>query len=516
MAFDPYGSVKPYFKAGEAPVYAVSEEDKARIQSYDFYENAYWNMPNTYKIMQRGLDAAPIYLPSTRKMIEAVNRFFAKKFNYLITGDTGNALTNLVISLFKREKFFTKFVTQKRYGLIKGDAMWHIVGDLDKPEGERLSLYELSPSNYFPIMEGEKRVGCHLVDVIIDPNDPNKSKTVARVQTYRKEVRSASAPPTITSQQALYEVGKWDDRNLEPKDIKLIRMLKPLFDLPPQITSLPVYDVPNNRIPGPSPFSYSEVVGIERVFAAVNQAVSDEELSLAMAGLGVFWTDAGPPRDEKSGAIMPWDIGPARMIEVAAGSKVNRLAGITSVDPMIDHMKFILGEAQSGLSIPDIAAGKVDVTIAESGVSLQLQLEPLLAHTQEKEGGLIEEYDRMFYDLVHGWFPAYEGTSETTSATMVATTSDPMPRNRKADIAELMELKSAGILSAEEVRTILIEQHGYKITAAVDKLLEEQAARATAEDPFSARAAEELDNESGGSGQQNTRNGAVVPATVAT
>jgi hypothetical protein len=157
-------------------------------------------------------------------------------------------------------------------------------------------------------------------------------------------------------------------------------------------------------------------------------------------------------------------------------------------------MKFILGEVQSGLGVADIAAGRVEVTLAESGISLQLQLQPLIAHTQEKEGGLIETYDQMFYDIIHGWLPAYEGTSATTEATMVAVTGDPMPRNRKADIDELLALVAGKILSAQEAREILIAQHGYKITAAVDKLLEEAAARSSAEDPFSARAGDELND----------------------
>lgn len=508
MAFDPYASVKPYFSPSKVPAYAVSEEDKARVQSYEFYENAFWNMPDTFKVMQRGFDAAPIYLPAPRKMIEAVNRFYAKKFNYLITKDQGNAVTDLAFSLFKREKFFTKFATQKRYGLIRGDALWHIVGDDTKPEGERLSLYEVSPANYFPIMEGEKRTGCYLVDVIIDPDDPNASKTVARVQTYRKDKDTG----LIMSKLEYYETGKWDARNLKQKDIKLLKVVTPEFALPAMITSLPVYDIPNNRIPGPSPFGYSEILGIERVFAAVNQAISDEELALAMAGLGIFWTTSGPPVDG-AGKPTTWDIGPGRMIELGKDTAMGRLQGIDSVDPMIDHMKFMLGEAQGGLSISDVAAGRVDVQVAESGISLQLQLAPLLEHTQEKEGAMIETYDQMFYDLVHGWFPAYEGTSATTETTMVAVTGDPMPRNRKADIDELLSLKNAGLLSAEEVREILIAQHGYKIKAAVDKLLEEQAARAKAEDPFAARSDGELnDEEDADPAQENRVNGQPVPA----
>lgn len=506
MAFDPYRSAKAFFAPGSAPTYAVSDEDKTRVQSYDLYENIFWNQPNTFKVLQRGQDSAPIYLPSARKMIEACNRFLAVNFGYTMpTAD--DAVETLLRTTLKREKFYSKFATQKRYGLIRGDAIWHIVADPAKPPGQRLSLYEVSPANYFPIMDpdnAEKRVGVHLVDVIVDPADENGTKTVARRQTYRKEENGR-----ISSELGYYELAGWDDRNLKPKDIKLIKTVKPRFDLPAQITAIPLYDVPNTRIPGPSPFSYSELLGIERIFAAVNQAVSDEELALAMAGLGVFWTTSGPPRNAAN-QIVPWDIGPARMIEVGKDSTLNRLQGVSSVQPMIDHMTFILDQTQAGVGIPDIAAGKVDVTIAESGISLQLQLAPLLAKNGEKEGTMIETYDQFFFDLTTMWFPAYEGVTAAPDNTPLAATGDPMPKNRAADVGEVMDLVTAGLLGVEEARTILRDQFGYKITPSIDKLLAEKAARATAEDPFGARAGAELndDEETGGAGQQNN-----VPVT---
>lgn len=517
MAFDPYLSAKPFFKAGGAPGWVVSDEDKNRLQSYELYERIYWTAPQTFKVMQRGTDSAPIYLPTARKIIEACNRFLAVDFNYLVEGNDP-ALSTLIASLFKREKFFTKFATQKRYGLIRGDAIWHIVADPAKPEGERLSLYELDPSNYFPILDpdnAEKRIGCYLVDIITDPSDPNASKKIARVQTYRKVQAGPSSPVTITSEMAYYESAKWDARNLKPKDIKLLKVVKPVFALPPEITSIPVYCTSNTRIPGPRPFGYSEILGIERVFAAVNQAISDEELSLAMAGLGVFWTTAGPPKDD-TGRIVAWDIGPARMIEVGRDSKVERLAGITTVAPMIEHMKFMIDETQGGIGIPDIAAGKVEVTIAESGISLQLQLAPLLAKNAEKEGTLIEEYDQMFYDIVHGWFPAYEGTSATPEDNVVSVAGDPMPKNRKADIQEITDLVAAGLLSKAEGRKILKVKFGYEIAEDVTKLVEEAGEFAQAEDAFAARAGAEL-NDTGAAGQEQdgSNNGVVVPEVVA-
>lgn len=513
MAFNPYESASLYFQQGKAPAYAVTDEDKQRIQSYELYERIYWTQPNTFKVMQRGTDSYPIYLPSARKIIEACNRFLAVDFGYLIEG-AEEPQTLLIDSLFKRERFLTKFATQKRYGLIRGDALWHIVGDDTQEEGRRISIYELDPSTYFPIMDpnnAEKRVGCHLVDVITDPQDPNGSKKVARVQTYRKQEDGS-----ISSEINDFEVGAWDDRNLPAKDIKKIRSVKPLFTLPAPITTLPVYALPNIRIPGPKPFGFSEIMGIERVFAAVTQAVSDEELSLAMAGLGVFWTTAGPPKNE-AGQIVPWDIGPARMLEIAKDTEIGRLGGITSVQPMIDHMNFILDETQGGVGVPDIAAGKVSVEIAESGISLQLQLSPLLAKNAEKEGVMIERYDEMFYDLMHGWLPAYEGTDAATEAALLAVAGDPTPRNRKAEIDELFAAVAAKVISVKEAREILVKRFGYTLQASTDALIQEAAKFAAAEDPFSSRAAGEIEGESGGSGQTPPENnGAVLPAVVPT
>lgn len=512
MAFNPYESAAMFFQQGKAPAYAVTQEDKERIQSYELYERIYWTQPQTFKVLQRGTDSYPIYLPTARKIVEACNRFLAVDFGYL-TSKAEAEFIALIDSFFKRERFLTKFATQKRYGLIRGDSMWHIVGDDTKPDGQKLSIYELDPSTYFPIMDpenAEKRIGCHLVDIITDPKDANGTKKIAQVQTYRKAENGR-----ITSELNHFEVAGWDDRNLAPKDIKKIRSVVKLFELPPQITALPVYTIPNNRIPGPRPFGFSELMGIERIFAAVTQTISDEELSLAMAGLGVFWTTAGPPKDA-AGSIVPWDIGPARMLEIGMNTQIGRLPGITSVAPMLDHMNFIIGEAQSGIGVPDIAAGKVDVTIAESGISLQLQLSPLLAKNAETEGVMLERYDQMFYDFVHGWFPAYEGSDVDTEATLLSVAGDAMPKNRKADIDEVVGLVQAKLLSIEEGREILRTKFGYKIDANTDKLLAEAAALADAEDPFNSRAATELAGDSGAAGQQPpANNGAVIPATVA-
>jgi hypothetical protein len=521
MVFDPYAAPRVLYDKAKAPTHVVTDEDRDRLQSYSLYEDIYWNVPNTFRIKQRGSDANPIYLPSARGIIEACNRFLAVDFGYLVSAETDevrNQILALVNKIFKREEFFTKFNSQKRYGLIRADSFWHIVADPLKGEegsGERISIHEVDPAHVFPIWDKDnidRKVGYHLVDVIIDPDDENKTKTLARRQTYRRQDDG-----TITSELLHFEPDKWDDRNLKPADIKRIPKSfdKELFTLPEEITALPVYQVTNNRIPG-KVFGISEIMGVETVFGAVNQSVSDLELSLAMGGLGVYWTTSGPPRDA-AGNVVRWQIGPAMMLELAKESQIGRLPGIQSADPPIDHMNFIMGQAQFGLGVPDIAAGKVDVEVAESGISLFLQMSPLLAKNSEKEGSMVEKYDQMFHDLIKMWLPAFEGVNPESIASMVSVVGDPMPKNRKAQIDEIIALATCTppLLSNEEARRELVKlgygdlenDHG---EVSSDPIITQERLLAQARDPFAQRLNEELGETGAGSSDNARGNGQVI------
>ena len=159
-------------------------------------------------------------------------------------------------------------------------------------------------------------------------------------------------------------------------------------------------------------------------------------------------------------------------------------------------------------TVPDVAIGKVDVSVAESGISLSLQLAPILAANSEREQNLLSVMDQMFFDLRTMWFPTYEAA--TYDAEVTAIVGDPMPKNREAKITELINLKTAGLLSAEEVRKELVAL-GYDIDPATDKLLAEATASAAAADPFGKRVEEEL----GGTGT-GSPDGAPQGAPVAT
>lgn len=470
----------------------LGKEDAERIEAYRIYEQMYDNVPDTYQLAQRGSDSQPIYIPAPKIIVEATNRFLATGWQYMVNPRIGtpqdqSLVTNALAQLFKRELFYAKFSTQKRYCLIRGDAVWHFVGDPLKPEGRRISIYEVDPASYFPIYDVEnleRIVGCHLVDRVKVGDD-----NLVRRQTYRKDPERG----TITSETTLWEEGKWDDRNLVAADLSQKGVITPLFELPPSITSLPVYHIKNSRIPG-APFGGSELKGIERLAAAVNQAISDEELSLALDGIGVYATTSGPPTDA-SGAEVNWRLGPGRVAELGdQADKFWRVTGVGSVAPYLDHVRFIMGTMQQSAAVPDVAAGNVDVSVAESGIALYLQLAPILAKNAEKEQEMLGVYDHMLYDLVQMWLPSYEGTPAGIATEVVSIIDDPMPVNREVRVQEIMALVAAKIVSIEYAREEL-SKFGYRFPDNMgETVVAETTALASAEtgDVFGSRAADEL------------------------
>ena len=59
--FTPYSTVFPWF--GAMPTW-VKQSDQERIRSYQIYEEIYWNAPESFKLVFRGTENKPIYVPS--------------------------------------------------------------------------------------------------------------------------------------------------------------------------------------------------------------------------------------------------------------------------------------------------------------------------------------------------------------------------------------------------------------------------------------------------------------------
>ena len=500
-----YASAKPFFDRvkRDSSNLAGSPDDLQRLSAYGLYEDMYFNRPESFRVFIRGDnedDVNEIYIPSAKKMVEAMNRFLAKDYSYVVSPTVGeesvqNELILRLGNFAKREKLGSKFSNQKRFGLIRGDACWLVTADETKPQYSRVSLHELNPGNYFPITDpGDKNriLGCHIVEIVRDVREKDdRTKTVAKRQTYLKagvsfnqtngqyEMAEGSTETGVFYETTHWEIGKWDDRNMKKDDLKQVKpypadtAMTKLNDL---ITSLPVYHWKNGTLD--TDWGLSEVAGIETLIAGVNQSATDEDLTLVLQGLGVYATDSKPPQDA-SGNTVPWTLGPGIVVETAQGTNFNRVSGVSSVAPFIEHMNMLKEGMQEGNGIPDIAAGKVDVAVAESGVSLALQLAPILASAREKEQEILAVMDHLLYDLVTMWFPAYEQSSfpETSVSSSVG---DAMPVNREARIQEIMLLFTSGLVTIAMAQAELTK-FGYNFQAGDDlAVLKEAAARAAA------------------------------------
>lgn len=480
----PYSTVAPYF--GAPPGY-VRTGDEERLNSYLTYEQIYWNNDQAYKVVGRGDDITPIYVPNGRTLVDTTNRYTAPNFGFQVTPGTDPALfgspeqqaiaTQMFTALFRREKFKSRFAMNKRYGLIRGDWLWHVLGDPLKPQGSRISIIATDPGSWFPVYDDEDLdllVKVHLVDVFFNEAGEQRLKRL----TYQRD------PDTqlIIMDEAVYEFDGWWKDDAEAESV-----ITPPTALPAEITSFPVYQMPNIQEPA-NPYGSSELRGLERVIQAVSQSVSDEDLALALEGLGVYATDGAGPVDE-DGNETEWNLGPGEVIENAVGLK--RVNGIGSLQPYGDHIGRLLQFLKEASATPDVAIGRVDVTVAESGIALALNLAPMLAKTDEKDQIILDVHANMFYDL-KWWFKVYEQV-DFTPCEILPTIGRKIPINIDKEIANAVLMVTEGLWSLQTAREELAKKGIYfapdeDVRVTADKT----AAAAAATSALDARMAAEL------------------------
>lgn len=493
-AASPYITALAFGRAKPTHITEDAVEDLNRVTAYETYEDIFHNVPDIFKVtvkVDAGNEILQRFVPSARSIVEACNRYLCKDLQWKAKpadaatavdpsgagtsgGDeaVGEALS-LLEALFVREEFGPKFLSMKRWMLIRGDGMFHLTADPLKPEGTRLRITELNPGSYFAIedpADSERVIGCYIVNLIADDED---EEIAARLE-YRKVVDEdvsalANGAPlgSIFMRLGFYELDGWDDRGGEdteavapPSRFGADRFASLLEGtaLPAEITALPVYHIRNNRR-GNSIFGTSEIQGIETLISGINQTATDQDLAVALQGLGVYWTDSGKSRDE-DGNVVPWKISPASMIEVQDGKKIGRVEGISSVEPSVGHIDMLKREARETTGTPDIAIGSVDVASAESGVALSIKMAPILEKNAEKQEDIGNKLDQFAFDLLNGWLPAYEGYSPQ-GVTVTAEFGPALPINRKEVVEEIVALVGAKIISADFGRVLLENQLGY-------------------------------------------------------
>lgn len=506
---EPYLTYKPNYVGGM---------DQLRVGAYMLYEEIYWSIPEALKLLVRGSDDNPIYIPAARGIVETMHRYLAPGLGVICDPTIGSTKEQtdamlLIQALFRRERFPSRFSSSKRYGIIRGDWMWRITADPAKEQGSRLSLTSVDPAGYFPVYavdNVDEIIGVDIASLVeVD------GKELIQKTSYRKTTEKGGPSP-ITLEEGYFDPEKSGLPGKDPGSP--VQVTIPLTALPQPIDQLPIYHTQHFDEPG-SPWGSSEIRGMERLCSAINQSISDEDLALALEGLGVYYCDGGPPIDEETGLEVPWDIGPARVVEVPTGKTFGRVKGIDSVTPMQDHLKYLHGQLDAAGAIPPVAKGTVDVQVAESGIALMLELGPLLARAGEKEQVVTDVAINMLYDL-RKWMAAYEGVgSSLDNIVWLPTYADKIPTNRAAKFKEIMDMLgiTPPVVSAKWARSEL-RKIGYEFpddaTMLAEILAEKTAVAQVESDVVGARAEQELDDTDPNAGDP-VSNGVVSGATAA-
>jgi hypothetical protein len=459
--FTPWSSAKPLAQ-GAAPSW-LPAADADRVQAYETFERMYWNERNTFKLLSRGTNEQPIYIPNPRIIVDTVARYVAKQLGFVAqpmeipgqpapapaAGGQAGAQTEATVAtqwfraLFNREVFFSNFHASKLYGIMQGDYAFHILANPLKPEGRRLTIRTVNPGNYFPIYDDqsdpESLRAVRLADVLV------LDKEYVRVQEYRK-ISNDDGTAQIQSSMNIFAPDKWTEEGADPETVEGFTPVAP-FLLDDRIQAIPVYHVRNNPKPN-QPFGNSELRGSERLAAAVNQSISDEELVLVLEGLGVYATDAGPPEDEE-GNTLNWILGPGRVVELnSPEARFMRVNGVSTVGPFQDHLKYIDGKMGDATGVNDASTGKVDVQVAESGIALALRLSPLLSRVEYYDMEITGKLTQMWFDIATGWLPVYEG-ADFPGVQVMPTLGSKLPVNRKEKVGELNEMLRLGVITTE-------------------------------------------------------------------
>lgn len=501
MAASPYATVAPLKRP--IPAHITDPDDQVRVQAYGTYEDIWNNVPEAFEALLRAEDdpLARRYVPAVREIVEAVNRYLAQDMETVWTPISGNTVTeermkewtDRLAAFWAREEVDIKFLSSKRWGLIKGDSLLHVTADPFKPEGSRVRLSELQPEEYFPIWDptdGERILGCLLVSVVENDADEEIVQRIEYRRILTQEHADEFGAPigSIFYRLGYFELDGWD---LRDPDTKIKEVDAPAwavvaegaddpfvgFALDSRISSLPVYHIRNHRRGGkPGRFGTSEIQGLESIFAGLIQNISDEDLTVAMDGIGVYWTTSGKARNS-AGQEVPFVVGPGSIAELEPDAAFGRVQGVGTVQPYQDHLDYLLNSARGSNGAPSIASGAVDTSVTLSGVAMRIQFMPTLAANAEREAEMASKWTHLLYDLLNMWFPTYEGWEPLPLQPSVVF-GDPLPPDRTAILQEVSVLVTLGIATREWAAGYLAERLGYKFPAGMvaEAMAEQQAA----------------------------------------
>jgi hypothetical protein len=439
-----FANIKPYVSSSDAPRW-VPEEHQERLAAYAKYEQIYWNNNEAFKLMRRGAELHPIYVPNAMTICDETSHYLMKGLNFDVKEETK---TKLLDPFLKRAKFLSKFHINKHAGVARGDYVFHMVADEHEEEGQRINIYTVDPARFFPVYDDDDLDLCnkvHLAETFVD----NDRRVRIRKLTYERI--KVNGKWRIVTEEGIYEndQGKWAG-----EDPPLRRLVTPAKLLPEGITQIPVYHFKNRDWQGDT-FGSSEIRGYERIMAGVNQAISDNELALALEGLGVYATDAGSPLDA-NGKPTNWEISPGRVMEIPAGASFKRVEGLGDVTPVMDHLKYLETKMFEGSATARLA--ELDAQVAQSGIALTVHFLPTLAKLEQRDVAGIDEVNALF-EQWRTWMDVFEG--ESIADEFIVELGDKLPINRVEFITELNNMLDREVISRAEYRRQLTQKLQY-------------------------------------------------------
>lgn len=447
--------------------------ESERIAAYQKYEEIYWGHPEAFRLTMRGAVENPIYVPNAMTVCDSTAHFLLKGLRiYTGEGESDNPQQKLLTDFLNREMFYPEFHIAKHSGVYRGDYVFHLVADKSKDAGSRVSIKSVDPASYFPIRDEDdpdRILGVDLIEQVLCDDFRT------RIMRQRYQFVTVSSQRRVLSEQAIYEPQDWwKDADDESGGAELYEtVIKPRL-LEPEITQIPVYHFVNRKTQG-DPFGSSELRGHERLLASINQAVSDEEVALALEGLGVYATDAPPPTNDL-GEELPWTISPARVLEIPAGTNFKRVEGVGSVKPMQDHIQY-LQEAMYEATAT-FRPQEIDVALAESNIGMAIRFMPTLAKLEMRDILGVGKLKQMFHDLHTMWWPAYEGKTLGKGQEIKVEIGDKLPEDREGKLNELNNMLDRKIISRKFYRAQM-KKFGYEIPGDIEKeILEEEEALA--------------------------------------
>lgn len=440
--FTPYSTVKPLADTMQ-DVSWLPEEEQDRIQAYQTYEEMYWGFTEVFKVQMRGTFDLPVYVPNARTVVDETAHYLLKGLRVGPADLKSTDPLNVALQKFlKREQFYSVFHENKQAGVARGDFVFHMTADDTLPEGERISLTAVDPAAYFPIWNDEDPdilEGVMLVEQIVMPGGDVNVKVLRYMYDRSGETRQ------VVREEAILQMRDWFDGK---RRVVVKRLIKPT-PLDPAIQRIPVYHFRNRTWQG-DPYGSSELRGHERLLGAVNQTVSDEELALALEGLGVYATDAPPPTRVVNGVVTeePWTIAPGVVLQIPGMNSFARVQGVRSVEPFLNHIDMLERHLFEGSAT--FRSSVVDVQLAESGIALAIKFMPTLAKIEQRDEAGLSLLDHLFFEW-KVWHSVFEG-EDFTDTEIELTLGQKLPTNRVETLNELNNMVDRRIVTREYYR----------------------------------------------------------------